>query len=61
MVNEKRLSVLCDQEPIAEFEGFILRPFDEWNLWIENPLGEGMTIRKAEVLGFLVKLFKDRH
>lgn len=43
--------------PILEFEGFIIRPFDGWHLWMENPSGEGTQIRKAEFLGLLVKLF----
>lgn len=44
--------------PILEFEGFIIRPFDGWNLWMESPSGEGTQIRKAEFLGTLVKLFE---
>jgi hypothetical protein len=44
--------------PLLEFEGFIIRPFDGWNLWMENSSGEGTTIRKAEFLGMLIKIFK---
>jgi len=46
--------------PLFEFEGFIIRPFDGWYLWMENPDGEGTQIAKAEFLGTLVKLF-DRN
>ena len=53
------LPELCNQAPILEFEGFIVRPFDGWNLWIENPDGEGTTISKAVFLGCMIKLFKD--
>ena len=42
---------------ILEFEGFIIRPFDGWHLWMENPAGEGTQIRKAELLATLAKLF----
>lgn len=48
----------CSQPPILEFEGFMLRPFDGWTLWLENPSGEGTTIRKMEFLITLDKLFK---
>lgn len=48
----------CSQPPILEFEGFIIRPFDGWHLWMENPDGEGTTIRRDEFLGTLVKLWK---
>jgi hypothetical protein len=48
----------CSQPPILEFEGFVLRPFDGWHLWLENPHGEGTTIMKAEFLGTLVNLFE---
>lgn len=56
---QKKLSELCTQEPIMEFEGFILRPFDEWHLYLENPHGEGTAIQKAVFLGWLVRLFKE--
>jgi len=48
----------CSQPPLFEFEGFIVRPFDGWQLWMENESGEGTTISKVEFLGLLVKLFK---
>lgn len=54
----KKLSELCDQPPIMEFEGFVLRPFDGWNLFLENPHGEGTSIRKADFLNVLIKLFE---
>ncbi len=49
----------CSQKPIFEFEGFIVRPLDPWNLFIENPQGEGTQISKAHFLGWLVRLFKE--
>lgn len=48
----------CNRPPILEFEGFVLRPFDGWHLWLEHPNGEGTTIRKNEFLGVLIKLFE---
>lgn len=56
---DEKLSEKCNQPPILEFEGFILRPFDGWHLWFENPHGEGTAVRKAEFLGTLVKLFEE--
>lgn len=47
-----------NKPPIMEFEGFILRPFDGWHLWFENPEGEGMMIRKAKFLGWLIRFFE---
>lgn len=58
-MNNESLPEKCNQPPIMEFEGFILRPFDGWNLWLENPDGEGTTIQKAKFLGLLVRLFKE--
>lgn len=49
----------CNQKSILEFEGFIIRPYDGWNLFIENPSGEGTTIRKDVFLGTLIKLFDN--
>lgn len=54
----KSLTELCNQEPILEFEGFVLRPLDGWNLFLENPSGEGTQIRKAEFLNVLANLFE---
>ena len=62
-MTKKKLESLpekCSQPPLFEFEGFIVRPFDGWNLWMENPHGEGTTIPKAFFLGWLVRLF-DEH
>lgn len=53
----KKLSEMCNQEPILEFEGYVIRPFDEWTLWFENPLGEGTQIRKADFLVLLDRFF----
>jgi hypothetical protein len=58
----KELEILSDklsQKPIMEFEGFVIRPFDGWNLWFEHPSGEGTQIQKAKFLGALAKLFKE--
>lgn len=49
-----------NQPPILEFEGFIIRPLDGWNLWFENARGEGTTIRKIEFLAWLDRLFKEK-
>jgi len=49
-----------NQPPILEFEGFVIRPFDGWNLWFENPHGEGTQIRKIEFLTWLDKFFKEK-
>lgn len=54
----KSILELTSQPPILEFEGFIVRPFDGWNLWLEHPSGEGTTIQKAVFLATLAKLFK---
>lgn len=54
----KPLSELCNQKPLFEFEGFIVRPFDGWCLWIENPHGEGTTVMKQEFLGQLASMFE---
>jgi hypothetical protein len=52
------LASKCNQPPLFVFEGFVIRPFDGWHLWMEHPSGEGTTIRKAEFLGTLIKLFE---
>lgn len=57
---DQPLPDLCSKPPIMEFEGFILRPFDGWHLWLEHPSGEGTTIRKAEFLGWLIRLFEEK-
>lgn len=59
MDERESLSAKCNQPPILEFEGFVVRPFDGWHLWLENPHGEGTTIQKAVFLGALIRLFKD--
>jgi hypothetical protein len=60
MTQKKALPEACSQKPILEFEGSILRPFDPWHLFLENPSGEGTTIPKAIFLGWIVKLFKEQ-
>lgn len=56
----KKLSDLVSQPPLFEFEGYVIRPFDEWTLWFENPDGEGTQIRKAVLLVLLARFFKDQ-
>lgn len=59
LVDKKSILEVTSQEPIiCEFEGFIIRPFDGWHLWMESPGGDGTQIRKAEFLGTLSKLFE---
>lgn len=58
MSNSESLLDKCSKSPIMEFEGFVLRPFDGWHLFLESPTGEGTTIRRAEFLATLVKLFE---
>lgn len=57
---DKSLPEACSKPPIMEFEGFIIRPFDGWHLWFENPHGEGTTIHKIEFLGLLVRFFEEK-
>lgn len=54
----KSITEVLSQKPILEFEGFVLRPLDPWNLFLESPTGEGTSISRAEFMGTLVKLFK---
>lgn len=58
MASDESLADKCSQPPILEFEGFVIRPFDGWHLWMEHPSGEGTTIQKAVFLGALIQLFK---
>lgn len=57
-MDKESLPDKCSKPPILEFEGFIIRPFDGWHLWMENPHGEGTQIRKDMFLGTLIKLFE---
>lgn len=57
-MNKECLSQKCTQPPILEFEGFVIRPFDGWHLWLEHPSGEATQVRRAELLGALIKLFE---
>lgn len=57
--NKKSINEMTSQEPvILSFEGFVIRPFDPWHLWMENPSGEGTQIMRAELLGQLAKMFE---
>ncbi|HEY5236598.1 MAG TPA: hypothetical protein VIJ14_10495 [Rhabdochlamydiaceae bacterium] len=55
----ERLSDQCNQEMLLEFEGFVIRKFDGWHLWLENPDGEGCTVRKSHFLNILANLFDE--
>lgn len=57
-MKDEKLSDKISKPPILEFEGFIIRPFDGWHLWMEHPNGEATQVRRAEFLGTLVKLFE---
>lgn len=59
MNDETKLSELCNQPPILEFEWFTIRPFDGHRLWIEIDGGEGKTFSKAELMGALAKIWGD--
>jgi hypothetical protein len=59
MTDLKPIGDKLNQPPILEFEGFVLRPLDGWNLWFEHPSGEGTQLRKAVFLAWLAKLFKE--
>lgn len=60
MPDLKSIHETLNQTPILEFEGFILRPLDGWNLWFENQHGEGTQLRKVEFLVWLDRLFKEK-
>lgn len=47
-----------NHEPIMKFEYFTIYPFDGHLLWLEMDGGEGMTFPKAELMGFLSKIWK---
>lgn len=58
MLNDESLPEKCIQPPIMEFEGFILRPFDGWHLWFENPDGERIQ-RTSEDIILMIKELRD--
>ena len=55
---KEKLSDKCNQPPILEFEGFIIRTFDGHSLFMEHPNGEGTQIRRIEFLSELAALFQ---
>lgn len=55
----KSIVNLCSQSPLFEFEGFILRPLDNWNFFLEHPDGSGTSLQKVHLLGWLVRLFEE--
>lgn len=59
MTELKSMTDGMNQEPIIlDFEGFIVRPYDGWHLWFENPEGEGTLIRKIVFLVAIANLFQ---
>jgi hypothetical protein len=59
MSEKQSINDHLNQTPILEFEGFVIRPLDGWHLFMENPSGEGTSIRRDVFLGTLCKLFED--
>ncbi len=57
-MESESLSEKCSQPPLLEFEGFVIRPFDGWRVWMENPDGEGTSINKVVFLAWLRRLFE---
>lgn len=50
---------LLEQPPLFEFEGFIIRPLDPWNVFLEHPNGSGTQLRKQHLLGWFIRLFEE--
>lgn len=63
MAKLESLSKKCSKPPLFKFQGFIVRPFDEDNLFFENPDGEGTQISKEafgkKLVEMLDELFKE--
>ncbi len=57
--HRRSISSISEQMPLFEFEGFIIKEFDGWNMWMENPCGEGTTISKIAFKNILDKIFKE--
>ncbi len=57
--HRRSVTSISEQGPLFEFEGFVIKEYDGWNMWIENPKGEGTTIPKLKFLNILDKIFKD--
>lgn len=55
----RTITEFLNQEPIFEFEGYVIRPLDELNFFIENPEGEGTSIKKSDFLLWLTNLFDE--
>lgn len=55
---KEKLSDKCNQPPILEFEGFVIRPFDGHSLFMEHPNGEGTQVSRMELLLTLTALFQ---
>lgn len=43
---------------IARIEWFTLRLYDGHHFWLEMDGGEGMAVRKAEIMGMLANIWK---
>ena len=41
---------------LGKFEGFTLKEYDEWNVWLMKDGEEGVTIKKAQLINFLEKV-----
>lgn len=57
--HRRSINSISKQESLFEFEGFVIKKYDGWNMWIENSNGEGTTIHKLKFKNILNKLFKD--
>ena len=57
--HRRSISSISEQKPLFEFKGYVIKELDGWNMWIENPKGEGTTISKIKFLNILERIFKD--
>lgn len=55
----RRISSISHQPFLFEFQGFAIKEYDGWNMWMENPKGEGTTIPKIKFLNIMKKIFDD--
>lgn len=56
---KQKLSELTSQPPLLDLGTFIIRPFQDDLLWMENDIGEGMTILKDDLATALNKFFDE--
>lgn len=57
-MSEVTIKEKCNQLPLFEFQGFIVRPYDDQYLWLENRIGEGTKIPMGEFLLLLMDLYE---